>query len=170
MDSSCSHIKEICTKLGLQKELATYMHMYAVNTVIEAPPVSLFHYVYMYLLCSGVDLPFNWQFYHPVGVPLHSSPPDHEDVPVIKQLIPTTERLFSVQPPTGVLQAGQSKNFIYQFLPQKVSAHTTVKLHQCLLLYTYRLYLFARLGDTTCCMSRSKGFKLGQVHVRTCMH
>ena len=124
--------------------------------------MSLLHCVYMYLLCSGIDLPFSWQFYRPVGVPLHSSPPDHEDVPIIKQLIPTSERLFSVQPSTGVLQAGQSKNFICQFLPQKVSVHTTMKLHECLFMYIiYRLYVFARLDilqcTSTCC--RSKDFQ-----------
>ena len=78
------------------------------------------------LICSGVNLPFSWQFYRPVGVPLLPSSPDHEDVPIVKQLIPTTERLFTVQPSTGTLQAGQSKNFICQFLPQKVSNYILI--------------------------------------------
>ena len=94
--------------------------------------------------CSGVDLPFSWQFYRPVGVPLHSSPPNDGDVPAIKQLIPTIERLFSVQPSSGVLRAGQSKNFICQFLPQKVSAHTTTHMY-CTCTYACTLNKFATL-------------------------
>ena len=84
-----------------------------------------------------------------MGVPLHSSPPNDGDVPVIKQLIPTTEKLFSVQPSTGGLQAGQSKNFICQFLPQKVSAHsTTVHVH---VLKHVHLILNLQHSLYTCC-------------------
>lgn len=69
------------------------------------------------LHCSNVDLPFCWQFYRPVGVPLDAN----EDVPVVKQLVPTSNRLFTVQPSNGTLRARESKDFIFEFFPQKVS-------------------------------------------------
>ena len=106
----------ICTIIIIGCDSKDHRHPLILTLLIEVP---------LLFLCSGVDLPFSWLFYRPVGVPLHSSPPNDGDVPVIKQLIPTTERLFSVQPSTGLLRAGQSKNFICQFLPQKVSAHAT---------------------------------------------